>query len=119
LEKLNNTNNLFFLNLLKQEPELYQKTKNDFLEIENLTYQTLEYIKDLKTTLVCTGTLDTVIIEPEVSVPVPTSGNKGSRMAATFYEMLFFTLQLYLPALAVLMGLLVGLDWLWDQRTEK
>jgi len=31
---------------------------------------------DLKTTPVCTGTLDTVIIEPETSHPVPLSGSK-------------------------------------------
>jgi hypothetical protein len=50
--QISTTNSIYFLHLLKEDPDLYERTKNEFLEIENLTEQMTNSIDDYKFDLI-------------------------------------------------------------------
>jgi hypothetical protein len=52
LDKLNKDHTVYFLHLLKSEPDLFQESKEKFIEIENLTNITSDFIDSLKLELI-------------------------------------------------------------------
>lgn len=50
--QISTTNSIYFLHLLKEDSGLYERTKNEFLEIENLTEQMTNAIDEYKFSLI-------------------------------------------------------------------
>lgn len=57
-KSLNTSNTLFFINLLKSEPQLMQKTLNQFQNAELLIDETAVYLKSVKLELLENETID-------------------------------------------------------------
>ncbi len=58
INRLSKDNTLFFLHLLKKEPELFKESQEKFLEIERLTNNTTQYIDKLKLDLINVDKID-------------------------------------------------------------
>jgi hypothetical protein len=54
----NTANNLYFLSLLKSDPELYEQTKQDFLAIEDYSSTVQDFIDDIKLRMISVDKTD-------------------------------------------------------------